>query len=103
MLGDRYRVVAQIIRENGGAVVAEQLAPFLDPPEPKADAESYTVKVGEAVVDESFMLPVLTRLNGRPEVTEEGQIVYVFPELMTSAGKRCFSSTLLVIRRSHLW
>jgi hypothetical protein len=33
------------------------------------------------------VLPVLTRLNGRPEVTPDGHIVYVFPELMTSARK----------------
>jgi len=66
--------------------VAEQLAPFLDPPSPK-DVDTYTVREGEALVDESFILPVLTRLSGRPEVTEDGNIIYVFPDLMTSAGE----------------
>lgn len=79
-----------MIRQNGGAVVAEQLAPYLDCPAP-SDPQAYAMSGGNAltgVVDESFILPVLTRLNGRPEVTRDGSIVYVFPELMTSAGER---------------
>lgn len=68
--------------------MAEQLAPYLDAPAPK-DPTAYAVAGSSpltAVVDESFVLPVLTRLNGRPEVTPDGNIVYVFPDLMTSAG-----------------
>ena len=72
-------------------MIAEQLAPFLDVPVPK-DPTGYSFSAvggpegGSAVVDESFVLPVLTRLNGRPEVTPDGNIIYVFPDLMTSAG-----------------
>lgn len=69
-------------------MVAEQLAPYLDVPAPK-DPTAYAVAGSSpltAVVDESFVLPALTRLNGRPEVTPDGNIVYVFPDLMTSAG-----------------
>ncbi len=32
------------------------------------------------------MLPIVTQLNGEPRVTEEGDIVYVFPELQLSAA-----------------
>ena len=34
------------------------------------------------------MLPVLTRFNGQPAVSPEGQIVYYFPELQVSAVKK---------------
>lgn len=35
---------------------------------------------------QSFVLPIVTALNGEPQVTEEGDIVYVFPELQLSAS-----------------
>ena len=76
----RWQRVAARIRECGGAVTAEQLAPFLQVPPPSSDDHSSTV------VNESFMLPVLLRLDGRPEVTEDGDIVYVFPSLLTTAA-----------------
>ena len=83
----RLALVAEMIRENGGAVTAEQLAPFCDDiPMPNvADG-----KLGEerAYVDESFVLPIVTQLDGVPQVTEDGDIVYTFPELMTSASSR---------------
>ncbi|KAI0563848.1 hypothetical protein FGB62_33g194 [Gracilaria domingensis] len=69
----RYRTIAAIIRSNKGAVTAEQLAPYLDP----------TYNDGN-VVDESFVLPVLQRFNGHPEVTEDGDIIYVFPDFLRS-------------------
>lgn len=73
--------VAAAARANGGVLIAEQLAPYLDPPEDAA-AE------GSTTVDESWVLPVLTKLNGRPEVVD-GEIVYVFPEeLMTTTSSR---------------
>ena len=34
------------------------------------------------------MLPVLTRFNGYPEVSEKGDIIYYFPELQVKAQKR---------------
>ena len=48
-------------RANGGAVVAEQLAPYLDVPLPN---EISTTNL----VQENYMLPVLSTFNGRPEV-----------------------------------
>ncbi len=34
---------------------------------------------------EDYMLPILTRFDGRPEVSSEGQLIYHFPELQTTA------------------
>jgi hypothetical protein len=58
-------------------VVAEQLAPYLD-----------DIGEGYAREYEDYMLPVLTRFNGQPVVSPEGQIVYHFPELQTTAKQR---------------
>lgn len=52
----------QLIRANGGAVTAEQLAPLLTPREPKEEDS-------RMIVDESFVLPILTALDGLPEVS----------------------------------
>lgn len=70
----RLREAARIIRENKGAVIAEQLAPFCDVPDP--DDSQY--------VDESYVLPVVSQLGGEPIVSEDGDIVYVFPDLQVS-------------------
>jgi len=75
----RLRLAANVIRENNGAVTAEQLAPFCDDiPAPDLGKES-------SYVDESFVLPIVTALNGEPRVTEDGDIVYVFEDLQISA------------------
>ena len=68
----RYATIGQVIQNNDGAVVAEQIAPYLD----KIDA------------DEDYMIPVLARFNGYPEVSPEGEIVYYFPELQVMASRR---------------
>jgi len=62
----KWQVVAEVIRQHNGAVIVEQLAPYLCcPPD-----------------DEEGMLPVLQRFNGIPKATESGNLVYMFPELM---------------------
>ncbi|KAL7540748.1 hypothetical protein ACHAXR_012987 [Thalassiosira sp. AJA248-18] len=83
----RIALVAEMIRQNGGAVTAEQLAPFCDDAPMPLTAEG---KLGEerVYVDESFVLPIVTQLDGEPQVTEDGDIVYIFPELMTSASSK---------------
>ena len=54
------------------------------------------------------MLPLVTALNGEPQVTDDGTIVYTFPELQVSAGnKRALSSTsaateTMILRRAGL-
>ncbi|MEH2022359.1 hypothetical protein [Nostoc sp.] len=73
----RWQEIATVIQINRGAVVAEQIAPYLDD-----IGQGYTREY------EDYMLPVLTRFNGQPEVSPEGQIVYYFPELQVSAVKK---------------
>ncbi len=58
----KWQYIAKLIVEKGGVVVEEDLHPFLD-------------GAGSSV------LPVLVRFNGRPEVTDNGGIVYIFEEL----------------------
>jgi hypothetical protein len=70
----RWRTIATVIRNHDGAVVAEQMAPYLDDLGSSLSQEN-----------EDYMLPVLTRFNGRPEVSPDGQLVYHFPELQTTA------------------
>ncbi|WP_042341361.1 hypothetical protein [Calothrix sp. PCC 7507] len=73
----RWQEIATVIRNNRGAVVAEQISPYLD-------------DIGEEYKREyeDYMLPVLIRFNGQPEVSPEGQIVYYFPELQVRATKK---------------
>ncbi|WP_017314395.1 hypothetical protein [Mastigocladopsis repens] len=73
----RWQEIATVIRNNQGAIVAEQIAPYLD-----NIGEGYTREY------EDYMLPVLTRFNGQPKVSPQGQIVYYFPELQVSAAKK---------------
>jgi hypothetical protein len=72
----RWQTIGRVIRNQRGAVVAEQIAPYLD-----------ELGQGYAQEYEEYMLPVLTRFNGRPEVSPEGAIVYHFPELQTTAAQ----------------
>lgn len=73
----RWQDIASAIRNSKGAVAAEQIAPYLD-----------DLGASYAKEYEEYMLPVLIRFNGRPEVSPEGQIVYHFPDLQTAAKAR---------------
>lgn len=73
----RFSLIAGVIRNRGGAVIAEQIAPYLD-----------NLGEGFAREYEDYMLPVLTRFNGMPVVSPEGQIVYHFPDLQVTATQR---------------
>jgi hypothetical protein len=75
----RWTAIGTIIRNNRGAVAAEQIAPYLDDVGKGYDRE-----------DENYILPVLSRFNGRPEVSPEGEIVYHFPELQTTATGKSY-------------
>ena len=68
----RWRDVGTVIRNNGGAVVAEQIAPYLE-------------VLPNQREDENYMLTALTHFDGRPEVSPDGEIIYHFPELQTTA------------------
>jgi hypothetical protein len=84
-------MIATVIRNNGGAIAAEQVAPYLDDVGQGYDQEY-----------ETYMLPVLTRFNGRPEVSPTGQIVYHFPELQVTANQNRPSSVPAYLKES-LW
>jgi hypothetical protein len=73
----RWQSIAKVIRRNQGAIVGEQISPYLD-----------DIGPGYAQEYEDYMLGVLTRFNGQPKVSPEGQIVYYFPELQITTRKR---------------
>lgn len=64
----KWQTIAQVIAVNQGVVTAEQLAPYtgLDPK------------------NEDWMIGVMQRFTGSPEVTEAGGIIYVFPSFQTA-------------------
>jgi hypothetical protein len=66
----KWQMVAQAIRNHGGVVTAEQLAPY----------------TGADPTNEDGALPALVRFNGTPEVTDDGHILYTFPSLQVSAS-----------------
>ncbi len=68
----RWQTIGSVIRSHKGAVVGEQIAPYVD----------------EMDRDEDYMLPVLSRFNGYPEVSPQGEIIYYFPELQVMASSR---------------
>lgn len=76
----RWEAIGRYIQYKGGVVTAEELAPFLDLVNPPSRMQS------AAVVDESYMLPVLTRLNGTPEVDDKGNILYRFAQLQQTGS-----------------
>jgi len=89
--GVRLRKFAEYVRGRGGVVSGEEIAVFLD------DVPDFEERrrSGAQFVDESYVLPVTTRLGGVPEVTENGDIVYVFDELMESGGTGMSDNLLL--------
>jgi hypothetical protein len=66
----RWRLIADKIKSNQGVITSEQVAPYL---ESSAD-------------NEDWMLPVLLRFNGIPDVTESGHIIYSFPAFQQHTG-----------------
>ena len=68
----RWQAIGSVIRSNKGAVVGEQITPHVD----------------EADENEDYMIPVLSRFNGYPEVSPQGDIIYYFPELQVMASRR---------------
>ncbi|MBZ8179275.1 hypothetical protein [Oscillatoria salina] len=75
----RWQEIGAVIRNNQGAVVAEQIMPYLDDFDNRGDYED-------------SLLPVLTRFNGYPEVSPDGEIIYYFPELQVTARNQSHSA-----------
>eukprot|EP00899_Mesostigma_viride_P027196 jgi/Mesvir1/7661/Mv11421-RA.1 len=82
----RWQQIGSLISRNGGVVTAEQLAPYLDPPRLGADELAVAKPLDPS--DEGFVLPVLQRFNGHPEIDEQGNILYRFESFQRSAGGR---------------
>ncbi|XP_057777917.1 uncharacterized protein At5g03900, chloroplastic [Salvia miltiorrhiza] len=73
---ERWKLIGQYITSNGGVVTAEELAPYLD------------VETTEKMDDDSYILPVLLRFDGQPEVDEQGNILYRFPSLQRTGTRQ---------------
>ncbi|GMP95198.1 hypothetical protein CsSME_00044334 [Camellia sinensis var. sinensis] len=71
---ERWKLIGEYIASNGGVVTAEELAPYLD------------LETTKETADDSYILPVLLRFDGQPEVDEEGNILYRFPSLQRTAS-----------------
>jgi hypothetical protein len=69
----RWQEIGTVIQNNNGAVIAQQIAPYLD----------NVVKENEETED--YIIPVLARFNGYPQVSDRGEIIYHFPELQVTA------------------
>ncbi|KAL7096622.1 hypothetical protein ACP275_10G090400 [Erythranthe tilingii] len=85
----RWKLIGQYIASNGGVVAAEELAPYLD------------LETSQMMEDESYILPVLLRFDGQPEVDEEGNILYIFPSLQRTAAPQRSGPKEDVERRWH--
>ncbi|CAI0462254.1 unnamed protein product [Linum tenue] len=72
---ERWKLIGKYISSNGGVVTAEELAPYLD---------LRTTDMN----DESYVLPVLLKFDGQPEIDEEGNILYRFPSLQRTASSQ---------------
>lgn len=62
---DRWKLLAQVIRLNEGIVIAEHLPPY----------------TGRPANDEPALFKVLSKFNGYPEISDSGQLIYVFPNM----------------------
>jgi hypothetical protein len=89
----RWNYIGSLIHRQHGVAIAEQIAPFLDNVEQGFDKEY-----------ENYMLPVLTKFNGIPEVSPTGQLVYHFPDLQTTLKDDPNQSTRVPISlRERKW
>jgi hypothetical protein len=78
----RWRYIGNLIHQQHGVAIAEQIAPYLDDLGQGSDKEY-----------ENYMLPVLTKFNGIPEVSPTGQLVYHFPDLQATLKEVSGAST----------
>ncbi len=88
----RWQTIGSLIRQNQGVAVAEQVTPYLD-----------DLGKGYRNEYEDYMLPVLTRFNGQPEVSPEGDLVYRFPELQATAFRSRRENQLSDYLREFRW
>jgi hypothetical protein len=85
---ERWQMIGSVIRNQQGAVVAEQIAPYLD---------NLT-----NLEDEDYIIPVLARFNGYPQVSDQGEIIYYFPDLQVTA-KESQQQSILPYLKEKTW
>lgn len=68
----RWKALGEYIMAQGGVVTAEEIGLFM-----KEDKK--------AGGDEAFVIPALIQFQGEPTVDEQGNILYVFPALQSTA------------------
>jgi hypothetical protein len=80
----RWQRIGAFLRHRGGVVIAEDLAPLLDlaSPPPETDA-AHTALIAEQA--DQGLLPVLLHFDGRPQVSDQGDLIYCFPALRQSS------------------
>jgi hypothetical protein len=89
----RWSYIGNLIHRQHGVAIGEQIAPYLDDIGQGFDKEY-----------ENYMLPVLTKFNGIPEVSPTGQLVYHFPDLQTTLKDTSAKSTRVPISlRERKW
>jgi len=79
----RHKAIAGVIKENRGVVIAEQIAGYLDTwifDYRKAN------KQGKKFTQEEYMLPVVSAFSGIIESSDDGFLLYHFPDLLFSAS-----------------
>lgn len=86
----RWQTIGTLIRNSGGAIAAEQAAPYLD----------NVTKFNQE--NEDYMIPVLAKFNGYPQVSPNGELIYTFPDLQVSAQERS-ATTLASYLREKPW
>jgi hypothetical protein len=73
----QWSTIARVLAANQGVVIAENVAPYVPVVTPNED----------------WMLPVLVRFNGSPEVSETGTIIYSFPEFQRAQSTQSTVAT----------
>lgn len=92
----RWEALGRYIQSRGGVATAEEMAPFLDVTPAQLERSRRSV-----VVDESYVLPALSRFGGSPEVDASGRIVYVFPTLQQTGRAAKTSGTALAVQEQR--
>jgi hypothetical protein len=86
----RWQVIGKVIQNNRGSVIAQQISPYLDDITPSNEET------------EDYILPVLTRFNGYPKVSDKGEIIYYFPDLQVTAKHKKVTAISPYLREK-LW
>ena len=94
----RWQRIGSFLRNRGGVVIAEDLAPLLDLESPpssrslRSDFQASDSQLASERADQG-MLPILMHFDGQPQVTDQGDLLYCFPSLHGGAIESSSFST----------